>query len=72
MYRQDWLEITLNSFKESGKWGYEHTVLIPNGISGYDRREFLEQHIKENLSKGYYYFSVDSGVLGYPFMFFNK
>lgn len=68
----DWLEITLNSFKESGKWGYENTVLIPNNISGYERREFLRQLITENLPKGYYYFSVDSGVLGYPFMLFNK
>lgn len=72
MNKQDWLPVEVNSFKESGKWGYEHTVLIPNDIGSYERRQFLESYIKENLSRDKWYVSVDSNVLGYPYMFFNK
>ena len=72
MYRQDWLEIEVNSFKESGKWGYGYDILIPNNIGTYERRQFLEKYITESLPQDKWYVSVDSGVLGYPFMFFNK
>lgn len=65
----DWLEISLTLFKSTGKYYSEDKVLIPNNLTMYERRKFLEKHISQITgNKKFTYVSLDSNVLGYPFM----
>lgn len=65
----DWLEISLTYFKSTGKYYSEDSVLIPNNLTMYERRKYLEEHISQiRGNEKFTYVSLDSNVLGYPFM----
>ncbi len=67
--KQNWLTIDLTYFKESGKYYSDiMDILLPNNCSFYERRNFLSDYIEKELPKGYLYVSLDSHVLGFPFM----
>lgn len=67
--KSNWLEIKLTFFKSTGKFYSEESVLIPNKLSMYDRRKFLGEYIESiDGNEVFTYVSLDSSVLGYPFM----
>ncbi|EGO5261432.1 TPA: hypothetical protein IU311_003064 [Enterococcus faecalis] len=67
--KTNWLEIKLTFFKSTGKFYSEESVLIPNKLSLYDRRKFLEEYIESiDGNEVFTYVSLDSSVIGYPYM----
>ncbi len=67
--KASWLQITLVYFKSTGKYYSEDTVYIPNILSTYDRRVYLEKHIESiDGNAPFTYVSLDSNVLGFPFL----
>lgn len=64
------LTVGVTYFKESGKWySFREGILIPEDYDLIDRREHLTEYIKNSLPEGFTYVSLDSEVLGYPYMF---
>lgn len=67
--KADWLPVSVTYFKPSGKYYSETEFLLPNDITFYDRREKLTEMINEKFpSSSFTFVSLDSAVLGFPYM----
>ena len=68
--KSNWLTVNLTYFKPTGKYysDIDH-VQVPNDCSFYVRREYLYEYIDRLAgSESFTYVSLDSHVLGFPFM----
>lgn len=67
--KADWLPVSVTYFKPSGKYYSGVDVLLPNDCGFYERRKFLDEYLNETLQNSSFTFvSLDSGVLGFPYM----
>lgn len=65
----DWVSVTVTIYKSTGKYITEEVVNIPNELSMYDRREFLDGWVRRYEGhEARHFVSLDSNVLGFPWM----
>lgn len=68
--KTNWLSTDVTYFKETGKYyGELKDIPVPNNCSFYERREYLTEYIKRIPNHEVFtYVSLDSHVLGFPYM----
>lgn len=67
--KANWLVVNVTYFKPSGKYYSEVDYLLANDVSFYDRREQLTRLInREFPDSAFTFVSLDSAVLGFPYM----